>query len=978
MQAITEENKPYKNFQVFKSEKLPEINADLIEIMHMPTGAVIYHLKNDDPENVFCIGLQTFPSDSTGVAHILEHIALCGSKKYPLKDPFFSMTRRSLNTFMNAFTGSDFTLYPASSMVEKDFYNLLDVYLDAVFFPELKKISFLQEGHRLEIDQKGKLQFKGVVFNEMKGAMSSSDQRLWVELFKHLMPDLTYSHNSGGDPKEIVQLSYEELKEFHKTHYHPSIAQFYFYGNLPIEKHLDFLEDKALSHFTKIEPLTPIPLQKRFDAPVFIKSRFPSTEQKDGVYTLGYLTTKITDYEEVLALTILDSLLMDTDASLLKKPILESKLCKEVSSYLDTEVTEVPWALVFKGVEEKNREKLHDLVFDTLKEIAKKPLPEDEIQAAMHQIEFMRSEIVGDRMPYGLILYMRAFLAKPHGAAPENNLLIHSLFKSLEEKFKDPSYLTNLIEKYFIKNTHVVDLFMLPDPKMQEEELKEEQKTLEKIHKELTQEKIEELKRQAAELKNYQESQDTENIGALPIVDLSDIPKECIDYPLQIKEQGLFTTYYSECFTNNILYLKLIFPLPKIKTEDLFALSLFSSFLTEVGTKSRSYEEILKEVQAYTGGLYSNISLDTSIENPDQVIPTLRIHIKGFYRNTEKLFSLLKETALSCDFSDKNRLKQLLLQLYISLENSLAESSMRYAKYLAQAPLSQIGTINENLYGLSFFLNLKKLVENFDSEIDSLIEKFEGFKEIFFQKNFDLLVSCSKEQFTILEKNHFYTIQDLGQKTLEKWDNSIKPLAISSSLFIASTPVTFTSLALDSIGYTHQYSAALLVAAELMENTYLHEEIREKGGAYGSGANYQSYCKNFTFYGYRDPHLKETLDHFKKSVSKTLEGKFSDQELFEAKLGIFQAIDSPLPPKSQGSTAYHWYKVGKTKEIRQKYRDMIFAVDKKSVQEALEKHLLPAFETGIFSSFGSKELLEREGKRLEPPVEVKDIYSLSS
>lgn len=976
MSISLKKSNQYKNYLVKEQVILEEIRSELIEFVHTPTGAKISYLKNDDPENVFCIGLQTYPTDSTGVAHMLEHIALCGSKKYPMKDPFFSMTRRSLNTFMNAFTGADFTLYPASSVVEKDFYNLLDVYLDAVFFPQLKPVSFNQEGHRLEFDNKGKLHFKGVVFNEMKGAMSSADQRLWYELYKELLPDLPYSFNSGGDPKDIINLSYEELIEFHKTHYHPSIAHFYFYGNLPIEKHLDFLEEKVFKHFSKKSPLPPLPLQKRFREPKYVKTTFPSTDKNGSILAIGFLCSQITDYEDVLSLSMLDSLLMDTDASLLKKPLLDSGLCKEVNSYLDTEMSEIPWVIIFRGIEEKNREKIHKLLIKTLNDIVKNSLPEKEIKAALHQIEFMRSEIIGDRMPYGLTLYMRAFLAAPHGAKPEHNLKIHSLFGQLNKKIEDKNYLPNIIEKYFINNSHMVDLLLLPNINQGAEELEEEKQVLQKITESLSLEKIETIKKEAKELKAYQES--SENIDILPSVSLEDISKEAIDYPLQITKYSNFTSYFSDCFTNDIIYLNLIFPIPKMEKNDFFYLALFSSFLTEVNTTDLSYEECLKQEQEYTGGFYSSLSFESPITDPSKIIPSIKLSIKGFTRHKEKLFFLIKNSAFHSDFTDKNRLKQLLHQLYTSLENALTQSSMRYAKYRSLASFSLLGTIQEELYGLSFFCKLEKLINNLDKEIEPLIEKLEKFTEIFKQKNFEILITCDKKQYQQLEENNFYDIDQFAKKSLDPWDNSLKANNISSSLLINSSPVAFTSFGMPSIGYSHPDSAALLIAAELLENLYLHEEVREKGGAYGSGANYLSYCNNFTFYAYRDPHLKQTLDHFQKSVEKIIEGDFTDQEIFEAKLGIFQGIDSPLPPKSKGPTAYHWYKVKKTQAIRQQYRNQIFSVKKEDVQRALKMHLLPQFKNGIFVSLSSKSFLEKENKKFSTPLTIEEMRTLST
>lgn len=961
-----------KNFKVKKSHYLEEIQAELIEVEHIPTGACIVHLKNSDIENAFCLGFQTLPLNSTGVAHILEHIVLCGSKKYPVKDPFFSMMRRSLNTFMNAFTGSDFTLYPASSQVPKDFYNLLDVYLDATFFPELKKISFSQEGHRLDFDPQGNLMFKGVVFNEMKGAMSSPDQRLWVDLFKHLTPDLPYANNSGGDPLHIVNLSYEELKEFHKTHYHPSNAIFYFYGNLPLEKHLEAIEEKVLAHFEKAPKVEQLPLQKRFSSPKFVTGTFPSHDDSGTIHTIGCLCAKATDYEKVLALSVLDSYLMDTDASCLKQKLLKSGLCKEVNSYLDTEMSEVSWILVFKGVEEKNRQAIHDLVFSSLKEIAQSPFAEDELESSMHQLEFSRSEITGDRLPYGLGLYMRAFIAMPHGVNPEENLMIHKPFEKLKEKCRDKNYLPSLLKEAVIENTHVVDLLMLPDQNLQKQEEAEEKKILESISSHLTEEKKEQIKTDATKLKEYQEAVETQNVECLPTVTLDDIEKKTKNYPLIKKEKELYSTFFYEDHTNDILYLDLSFKLPKVEKEDLFYLSLFTSFLTELGTKSSSYEERLKQIQAYTGGLYCSLLLDVDCEKPKEVIPSISIRTKGFYRHTEKLFYLLKETCSSIDFTNKDRLKTLLFQTYTLLEHSLASQSMRYAKTLSQSPFSQVGTLTEHLYGLTFFNKLKELVKDLDNKIDFLIEKLENLKPILTQNNFELLVTCDKSHYEKLEEKNFYQIETLAKNKLVSWDNSIELNSITSTFYTAPTPVSFSSYSLDSIGYTNVDSPALLVASELLENIYLHEEIREKGGAYGSGASYHSQTATFSFHGYRDPHISETLSHFKKAVRKAIEGNFSEQDVFEAKLGIFQSIDAPESPQGKGRTAYHWNKVSKTLEKRQHYRDAIFNVSKKDIQTALEKHLLPHIEKGVFVCFAGKDLLEKENKKLENALQILD------
>ncbi len=347
----------YGDFVVTKCLEISELNCTLKELKHEPSGAQVMHIANDDPENLFCLSFKTYPASSNGAAHILEHTVLCGSRKFPVKDPFFSMNKRSLNTFMNALTGSDFTCYPAASLNEKDFYNLMDVYIDAVFHPELKKMSFLQEGHRLEFtdpkDPKTPLEYKGIVFNEMKGSLSSVDTRLWHALMQSLVPDLPYAFNSGGDPRFIPELTYPELIAFHETFYHPSRCLFFFYGNLPLRQHLDFIAEKALKNVPSLPPIPPLKKQRRFTAPIHREMRYPVSESdalsERAIIAFSYLTAELLDQEEVLALSVLDCVLMETDASMLKSALMESGLCIHAEGYMDTEMSEVPYAMSVKG-----------------------------------------------------------------------------------------------------------------------------------------------------------------------------------------------------------------------------------------------------------------------------------------------------------------------------------------------------------------------------------------------------------------------------------------------------------------------------------------------------------------------------------------------------------------------------------------------------------------------------------------------------
>lgn len=938
----------YKTFLITKSLALDELQSTLIEAVHEPTGAKIMHIANEDPENVFCLSFQTLPSSSNGVPHILEHIVLCGSKKFPIKDPFFSMTRRSLNTYMNALTGQDFTCYPASSQVEKDFYNLLEVYLDAVFHPELKKMSFLQEGHRLETNP---LQYQGVVYNEMKGALSSPESRLWEALLKHLTPDLPYAVNSGGNPKEIPNLTYEELKEFHKTFYHPSRCLFFSYGNLPLSKHLDFLEEKTLFAFQKEAPLPPLPLQKRFSSPVKAHASFPihaseSTDKKTWI-VFSFLTAPLTHQEEILALCLLDSLLMDTDGSPLKKALLKSGLCSQASSSIDTEMSEVPMTIVCKGCDSHNGEKLKKRLFETLKTCK---FTEEEIQSSLHQLEFDRKEIGSGGSPFGLELFFRAGLIKQHGSEPENALLIHTLFQDLRERLKNPEFLSNLLAKYLIDNPHYVMLTFSPDPELEAKELEEEAQRLLSLTGSID---TDALIEQANALTRYQESIETQNLECLPKLSLTDIPSKAKDFSLIETAIGSTQVFYHECFTNKILYADLVFDLPHIPQEDLPLVSLYARFITELGCADRDYQKNLAYQHAYTGDLSAACAFHVSSKDPKICHPTFSIRGKALDRNSNQFLSILADFAHGAHCDDKERIKELFMQHMTSLENGLVRNALRYAIQSSLKDKSLSSFISDQWYGLSYYEFVLGFKENPERLVDELIR----IQEMILAKGTPhLVISCEKELFDTLKP------LNLPKRQINIWTGNYSLPKEKSFAYQIPAPVAFTARGQNTVSY----SAALLLSTELLENCHLHREIREKGGAYGGGASYSPQTGNFHFYAYRDPQLAKTVDTFQTALEKIASGEFSEQELEEAKFGAIQSLDAPVSPGSRAMVAYSWKRSGRTVDMRQTFRDQILSTTKEDIINAVNEHLINAPNTLV--SFLGEALLNKENPKLKKPL----------
>ncbi|MBN2479818.1 MAG: insulinase family protein [Parachlamydiales bacterium] len=973
--SLNKKGDKYKNFIVTKYLPIDEINCILIELKHEKLGCEVIKILNDDEENLFSLSFKTYPDSSNGAPHILEHTVLCGSKKFPVKDPFFSMIKRSLNTFMNAMTGSDFTCYPASSCLEKDFYNLFEVYIDAVFHPNLNELSFLQEGHRFEFsipdDASSDLIYKGVVYNEMKGSMANPDNVLFQHMMKHLTPDLPYAYNSGGDPKEIPNLTYEKFKNFHKKFYHPSKCLFFLYGNLSLEKQLDFIEKNALAGIIKTPELEKIKRQKRFEKPVVFEDRYPIQEGESifnkSIISFGYLTCDIENQIDLYGLAILDNILMGTDGAILKLSLLGSNLCMQADSLLDTEMSEIPYIIILKGCEAKNSAALLSIITTTLEKLKQSKIPQMLIDASLHQLEFMRSEITHDHAPYGLTLFFRSALAKQHNIEPENSLVIHTLFKTLKEKLSDPSYIPYLIDKYFLNNNHLVKLILNPDSNLMHEMDVEEKTKLEKIQSKLDPSDIEKIITQADELQKFQKLQEKQSLDCLPKIKTEDILKNNKNYPLKIEKIKNFNIFHHSVFTNEILYVDLMFDLPDLSSDEVDLLSLYSSLLTEIGANKRSYIENLEYIQLYTGGIGTYLPIHIQAEDFNKAEPQIAIKTKCLNRNSQKLFSLIKDILTTPNFDDSNRIKEILLQQYTYLEHSLVKNSMKYASLTSQASLSYPASLSSKWHGPNYLTRLKSIIENIDKKLSLLIEDLKKLhKKVFLNSKANLVLSCSDEMYKNLRKNDFYDLLDLQINLSpllaqeEFFEKSKK-----SSIQIIPAPVAFIASSYKTVGFLDQNSAYLLIASQLFENKVLHKKIREMGGAYGSSASYFATSGIFTFSSFRDPHIKSTLKAFKQAIEEIAKGNFEKSDLDEAILQIIQHTDVPISPGAKAITAYSWLKSKKTDEMRQHFRDKILTCTKKDILDAVKTNLLNQIDSEVTKVFTGKEIVEKEDVKMD-------------
>lgn len=937
----------HPQFTCVREFPIEEINCTFRELKHEMTGATVIHLENDDPENLFCMSFRTTPNSSNGVAHILEHLVLCGSKKYPVGDPFFAMSRRSLNTFMNAMTGADFTCYPCATQDKKDFYNLLGVYLDCVFNPTLQKLSFLQEGHRYEFSEQGKLQYNGIVFNEMKGALASPTARLEEALYKELLPNTTYSNNSGGDPKNIPELSYEELLAFHREYYHPSRCTFFFYGNLPLSEHLEFIAQNSLTGVTKVEPLTPLVAQKRFKEPKQLEMTYPGQKEDDTYLAVAWLTENIKNQIDILALMILEIAILGTDASPLKRALYNTKLCSQVSTSLESEMPDIPIVISMKGVKRENRQKLEQIILDELKAIIKEGISKADIENAMHQVEFYRSEISDDHHPYGLTLFFRSILLQQHGVAPEEGLKIHSLFKQLEERWKaDPRYFENLVDKYLCSNTHRVSIFMEPDPALEQKELDDEKARLAVVEQKLTAAEKEQIISDTVELIKLQEKE-VDHDDYLPGLTRDDIKQySAKDYPISKTAGKHFDVYHHACFTNRILYAEMCFDLPYIPVEDWSIIRLFASLMPQLGSGGRTFEQQLNLTIAKTGGIAPVLGYMNYVDKPDDLTPTLTLKGKALYRNAEFLIPMMRDMIQSLDLSNKDRIIEIIRKQVAQYKSHYVNQCMGYASKLSKAGLRTGRHFENIIYGLPYYHFILGVEANFDA----IIDKLAAMKETLFTTKPDLIFSCTQSMFDEMREKDFYNLTFDAKKAQKPWVNApFKHELIDLRQEIPAN-IGFISSALTTVPYTHPDSPCLSVIASVMNQTVLHKRIREQGGAYGGGCGHNFTDGVFGFQSFRDPNIDSTFAAFDEALETILEGDFTETEIFDGVLDILQDFDSPVSPGSRAEVAYSWMRCGKDLEKREAFRKGLLAVNnKKQLQDVTKRHLTKERSSVVFA-----------------------------
>lgn len=923
---------PTADFESIDARFIESLNVRLEHYRHKKTGAEHFHLASDKDENVFMVALRTMPKDSSGVAHILEHTALCGSEKYPVRDPFFMMTRRSLNTFMNAMTSSDWTAYPFASENAKDYENLLSVYLDAVFFSKLEELDFKQEGHRLEFetvdDSSSPLQFKGVVFNEMKGAMSSPVSQLYQSFKSYLFPSNTYHFNSGGDPEHIPDLTYEQLKSFYKTHYHPSNATFFTFGNRPAQDIQQRIQSQALAKFEPLPSKLSVPLEKRFNRKLRVEEAYPfeGDTKKQTYLSMGWLLGESTDLFAQLEAHLLSDLLLDNSASPLRQALETSELGTSPSPLcgLDDSNREMVFMAGLEGSEPERADAFEKLIMDTLTSVAENGVSDEEIEAVLHQLELSQREITGDSYPYGLQLIFSVTGAATHGGSVMDSLDIDAALERLREATKQLNYIQDLAKRLLIDNQHCVRICMRPDTQYKQQQLDNERKRLDYIQARLTEAEKQAIIEQSSALKQRQESVDDSSV--LPKVTLQDVKPEVSRYT-PIKESPIITYVAG---TNGLAYQQWYWPIPSLTVEERRLLPLYTSLLPELGAGTSSYLDMQKLQAAKTGNVNLYSMYKPSLEDSDAVNGYLVLSGKALERNNIALTDIMKSHWLDARFDETSRVLELLSLMSSRRVQGITGSGHSLAMQASSASQSLGSALIYDVTGLPGIRRLKEWIAAWGDDKAQLNVWLEGLKSLHAkfqaQSAHALLVTEAHRAQEIEKQIIDHAIPFSAESFSDAQDLTVfkEPKIVWS----AETQVNFCSAAYRTVPANHEDSAALTVLGGVLRNNYLHRTIREQGGAYGGGASHDNSNGVFRFYSYRDPRLEETLADFTGSIEWLKSGKLSEEHIEEAILGVISSLDKPGSPAGEVKGAYQNRLFKRTDDVRKAYRERILGVTK--------------------------------------------------
>lgn len=933
-----------KAYALEEKRELKDIDSVGYVLKHIKSGARIILIENDDTNKTFSIGFRTPPVDSTGVAHIMEHSVLCGSEKFPVKDPFMELVKGSLNTFLNAMTYPDKTIYPVASTNDKDFHNLMDVYLDSVFHPNVYKREeiFCQEGFTYSLENKdGELKYNGVVYNEMKGAFSSPDDVIDRVITQSLYPDTCYGVESGGDPDYIPELTYDAFLEFHKKYYHPSNSYIYIYGDMDMEETLDWLDNRYLCEFDRKEVDSEIKYQKPFEKMVEVREEYSISEgedEKDNTYlSYNFVTGDILDKELYLALQILEYAIISMPGAPVKQALIDKGIGKDVSGRYNNYILQPYFNFTAKNANESDKEEFVNTIREELEKLVKNGIDKSSLLAALNNYEFQYRENDFGAYPKGLMFSFQIFDSWLYDDAdPFRHLEQNEQFARLRELI-NTDYFEKLIEKYFLKNEHASLVILAPVKGLtvkKDEDLKEK---LAEIKSQMTEEEIEALVNKTKNLKIYQETPSTkEELDTIPVLkreDLSDRVEPV--YNTETEVAGVKVVRH-DIFTNGIAYFTLSFDITDIPFELLPYASLLKMCLGYMDTENYSYSELSNEIGIHTGGIYQDINIYRDAKNFDKYMIRFEIIGKSFADKIDKAMDIVEEIAFNTKLDDVKRLYEIICEKKSSGQGMLNRSGDSAAVLRGLSYISKTGTINDKLKGIENYKFTEELEGHFEERKEELVGILNKLKGYVIRKDnlvvsytskdeeYEIFKKCFDKFSVRLEKNNEYG------NTFKDSKGEIK-VEVKNEGFKNSAQVQYVSRVGNFINEGYEYDGALRVLKTILSSEYLWKNIREKGGAYGCSCGFTRTGESY-FSSYRDPNLGKTNDVFEQTGEYVRNFDTDERNMTKYIIGTISSMDTPLTAKAKGNRSMTMYFNNDSVDSLAKERKQVLATDKEKIR----------------------------------------------
>ena len=919
-------------FTVIERRRITDLNSEGYILKHKKTGANITLLLNDDENKVFYIGFRTPPKDSTGVAHILEHSVLCGSKHFPVKDPFIELAKGSLNTFLNAMTYPDKTVYPVASCNDKDFRNLVHVYLDAVFYPNIYKEDkiFKQEGWHYEMENtEDELTINGVVYNEMKGAFSSPDDVVEREIMNSLYPDTTYGLESGGDPEVIPELSYEEFLAFHRKFYHPSNSYIYLYGNLDAVEYLSFIDEEYLSGYEERKVDSEIGLQKPFEKTNELIREY-SVMEDEPVFENTYLTYNVSmgtslDRKLYVAMDILDYVLCQVPGAPVKQALLDRGIGKDVYSSMENGIYQPYFSVIAKNAEEAQKEAFVETIEEVLTKLVTDGLNQKALAAAINYYEFKYREADFGSYPKGLILGLQAMESWLYDETkPFLHIEANETFRELREAI-GTDYFEGLIEKYFLKNTHKTILVVKPVPGLTTKKDQQLQKRLQSYKETLSQAEKQEIVDQTRALRAYQEEESSEEaLKTIPLLTREDMKKEATAYVNEVRQIDGTTFVFHDIFTNGIGYLNLLFDLKQVPERLFPYLGILKTVLMMVDTEHFSYGELPNEVNIHTGGIKAVVNTYTNANEMRKYRVMLEIRSRALYEKRDKALELMKEIILTSRFDDGKRLHEVIAEAKSRLQAAMTSAGHSTAALRALSYFSPTAAVSEEISGIPQYRLLEELDKNFEAKKEELISNLKELTVCIFRPE-NLLVdyTASKESWEGLDEAVREFKSALITEPIE--ETGYTPvLTKRNEGFMTAGQVQFVCRAGNFIEKGLPYTGSLKVLKVMMGYDYLWNQVRVKGGAYGCMCSFYKNGDGY-FVSYRDPNLTKTIEVYEKAADYIKNAKLDERTVTQFIIGAISELDTPMTPATRGSYSLGGYLTGLSMERVQKEREELLA-----------------------------------------------------